>query len=207
MANVDKATSESTRQTILQVAAAEIHENGFRATGLNDILSKTGLTKGAFYHHFKSKAELGLAVADEVIDKAIRQMWINPLKKEGASVETLKSSLEYAMAANNQKMVSYGCPLCNLANEMATQDERICEALKNTIEDWRTQIFNVLKRDQSRGVLKDSIDCEQSAYFILSSLQGAIGLAKPYHSTAPFRASLRGLIDYLEGLRKRSVYA
>lgn len=197
-----RKNAESTRDTILNIAAAVIHENGFRATGLNDILSRTGLTKGAFYHHFKSKAELGLAVAREVIDKTIREMWIKPLEKSDAGIESLESSLEYAMAANNKALVSLGCPLCNLANEMATHDERICAAVRNTIEDWRKNIVAVLRRDQEKGILRENIDCEQSAYFILSSLQGAIGLAKPYHSSAPFRSSLRALISYLEGLKK-----
>lgn len=202
-----KKSAESTRDTILKIAAAVIHENGFRATGLNDILSKTGLTKGAFYHHFKSKAELGLAVAREVVDKTIREMWIKPLENVNAGVDSLESSIEYAMAANNKNVVSRGCPLCNLANEMAAHDEKICEAVRATIEDWRKNIEAVLKRDQQKGILRANIDCEQSAYFILSSLQGAIGLAKPYHSSAPFRSALRALIDYLEGLKSPQAVA
>lgn len=201
MARGDKAASEATRQTILQVAAAEIYENGFRATGLNDILSKTGLTKGAFYHHFKSKAELGLAVAQEIIDKTIRDMWIAPLAKIDAGVDAIEATLEYAMSANSSKTVSKGCPLCNLAQEMSNQDEKICSAVRATIEDWRSHIVKALKNDQSHGKISPAVDCEESAYFILSSLQGAIGLARPYHNPAPFRASLRGLINYLEGLK------
>lgn len=207
MTAVAKFEKESTRLTILEVAAAEIHRNGFRSTGLNDILSKTNLTKGAFYHHFKSKAELGLAVAKEIVDTKIRAMWITPLAKDDANIDTLTSILEYAMAANNQTLASLGCPLCNLAQEMATQDDKICEVLRCTIEDWRKQIVTLLKNDQSRGLVRENVDCEQSSYFILSSLQGAIGLAKPYHSPTPFRAALRGLLDYIQGLKIQGIKA
>lgn len=201
MSTAEQTKSQATRKTILNVAAAEIYQNGFRSTGLNEILSKTGLTKGAFYHHFRSKAELGLAVAQEIIDGTIRELWIKPLQRANAGVEVLQSTLQYAMAANNTKTVSSGCPLCNLAQEMANQDENICAALRHTLDDWLQQITNVLKHDQEIGRIRSNVDCEQSAYFILSSLQGAIGLAKPYHSPAPFRASMRGLIDYLDGLK------
>ena len=194
------ANTLSTRDTILRIAAGVIHENGFRATGLNDILSKSGLTKGAFYHHFKSKAELGVAVAKEIIDKTVRDLWIRPLERENAGIDVIKTSIEYAMAANTKDLVTMGCPLCNLASEMARHDEKICEALRNTIEDWRNNIVNVLQNDQKKGLVRKNVDCEQSAYFIISSLQGAISLAKPYHSSAPFRASLRGMLDYLDGL-------
>ncbi|MGV6807605.1 MAG: TetR/AcrR family transcriptional regulator [bacterium] len=196
---------ESARQTILMIAAQEIHKNGFRATGLNDILKQTGLTKGAFYYHFKSKAELGRAVAEEIIDKMIREMWMRPLEKEGAGLSTLQSILDYAMAANNKKIVSLGCPLCNMAQEMATQDEAICAVLRRTIDDWRARVSSALKNDQIKGLIKKTVDCDQSALFFLSSLQGAIGIAKPYHDPAPFRSSLRCLRDYLDSLRATTI--
>lgn len=204
MTKSEQASSNATRQRILSIAAAEIYENGFRATGLNDILAKSGLTKGAFYYHFKSKSDLGLAVAQEVIDNAIRQLWIKPLQKADAGVETIIGTLQYAIAANNTRAATNGCPLGNLSQEMANQDQRICAAICHTIEDWRNQLVKVLKNEQERGVLKPDVDCEQSAYFILSSLQGAIGLAKPYHNPVPFRSAIRALIDYLRSLTVRS---
>lgn len=200
MARVDKATSDKTRQRILTIAAAEIYENGFRATGLNDILKKSGLTKGAFYHHFKSKSELGVAIAEEVVDKAFRELWIKPLEKSDANTQTIIDSLQYAIAANNSKDVTKGCPLANLTQEMANQDQKICAVLRRTVDDWRQQLANVLKREQDRGLLRSNVDCDQSSYFIISSLQGAIGLAKPYHDPRPFRSALRALIDYLKSL-------
>lgn len=41
--------------------------HGFQAASLNNILAKTGLTKGALYHHFPDKDRLGYAVIEEVI--------------------------------------------------------------------------------------------------------------------------------------------
>ena len=54
-----------TRQTLLQAAFQEIYRSGFQAASLRNILSKVGITKGALYHHFGSKQELGYAVVDE----------------------------------------------------------------------------------------------------------------------------------------------
>lgn len=55
-------TGESTREAILDAAERLILEKGFSGTSLSDILEKTGLTKGAFFHHFKGKEELAKAI-------------------------------------------------------------------------------------------------------------------------------------------------
>ena len=48
-----------TRGKILNAAYREIHTNGFQSASLNNILARTGLAKGALYHHFPNKTELG----------------------------------------------------------------------------------------------------------------------------------------------------
>jgi TetR/AcrR family transcriptional repressor of nem operon len=49
---------EQTRQRILDTAEELVMSKGFAGTSIDDILKKAGLTKGAFFHHFKGKAEM-----------------------------------------------------------------------------------------------------------------------------------------------------
>jgi TetR/AcrR family transcriptional repressor of nem operon len=55
---------ERTREKLLSTAEALVLESGFAATSLDDILKATGFTKGAFFHHFKGKAELARALVE-----------------------------------------------------------------------------------------------------------------------------------------------
>src|SRR5262245_45146360 len=55
---------ERTRERILAAAEPLVLENGFAGTSLDDILSATGLTKGAFFHHFKDKSDLARALVE-----------------------------------------------------------------------------------------------------------------------------------------------
>lgn len=56
-----QARSQRTRQHIIEVAAAAFAEHGYEGVALNDIVRRSGLTKGAFYFHFGSKDKLALA--------------------------------------------------------------------------------------------------------------------------------------------------
>lgn len=58
-----KTRGEETKERILAAAEALILEKGYAGTAIDDVLAATGLTKGAFFHHFKSKADLADAVA------------------------------------------------------------------------------------------------------------------------------------------------
>ncbi|MCK4707282.1 MAG: TetR/AcrR family transcriptional regulator, partial [Gammaproteobacteria bacterium] len=79
----------NTRTKILFAAYKEIHLNGFQAASLNDILAHTGVTKGALYHHFPNKTELGYAVIEEVISDRIVRSFIAPLNDSEDPIQSL----------------------------------------------------------------------------------------------------------------------
>src|SRR5881275_588320 len=67
-ANGTKARGgRSTREAILEAASRLIHVHGYNHTSLDDVLRESGVGKGNFYYHFKSKEELGYAILDQAI--------------------------------------------------------------------------------------------------------------------------------------------
>src|ERR1700722_8738617 len=68
-----------TRAAILDAAFEEIYAHGFHASSIDAILERTDLTKGALFHQFASKLELGYAVVDEVIVPMTLERWVTPL--------------------------------------------------------------------------------------------------------------------------------
>ena len=63
-ANVKASGPGSTRERILAAAEPMILGRGFAGTSLEEILKTTGLTKGAFFHHFSGKADLASALVE-----------------------------------------------------------------------------------------------------------------------------------------------
>lgn len=79
-----KATT--TRQKIIDAAVDLFTDHGYDATGLNDITTAAGVTTGAFYYHFDSKAALAKAI--------IQQGWPKALKTFPSSTEAATPGLE-----------------------------------------------------------------------------------------------------------------
>ncbi|MEE9181371.1 MAG: TetR/AcrR family transcriptional regulator, partial [candidate division NC10 bacterium] len=60
------AKGATTKEEILQTACRLVYRQGFNNTSLDDILRESGVGKGNFYYHFKSKDELGYAILDRL---------------------------------------------------------------------------------------------------------------------------------------------
>jgi len=58
---------KTTRDAILGAAQRLMHVHGYHATSLDDVLRESGVGKGNFYYHFRSKEELGYAILDQIV--------------------------------------------------------------------------------------------------------------------------------------------
>lgn len=192
--------SDQTRQRLIECAFDEIHRSGFRGASLEAILESSGVTKGALYHHFASKAELGYAVIDEVIKPWIEENW-RPVVGVDDPVHAAIELCRRLTRERSERALSRGCPFNNLINEMSSVDEGFRQRLQSILADWRTGIAGALRHGQSRGTVRADVEPAAAAAFIIGVIEGSIGLAKSQQSREFLEAAMRGLIDYLEHLR------
>ena len=87
-----------TRQQLLAAAFEEIWQGGFRAASIDRMLDKAGVTKGALYHHFKNKLDLGYAVLDEVVRTMSLDSWVKPLHQAIDPIATIWMPFDLAVA-------------------------------------------------------------------------------------------------------------
>ncbi|WP_456376783.1 TetR family transcriptional regulator C-terminal domain-containing protein [Thiolapillus sp.] len=192
---------EQTRQRLLEAAFNEIYKYGFQAASLSRILRHTGVTKGALYHHFSSKTELGYAVVEEIIATSIEEFWVKPLHQSGNPIDTFIEQMYKVVEETGEEMLRLGCPLNNLAQEMSPIDDGFRERLEQIYISWREAIATALTVAQERGQVRRDIDPGQTSIFVLAALEGCVGSAKAAQSMDMLYACGNGLIHYLNGLR------
>jgi AcrR family transcriptional regulator len=193
---------KGTRKAILDAAYRRIRLRGFQATGLNDILTDTGLTKGAFYHHFPTKIALGLAIVDETLRDYVESWWLKPLEGAEDPVAALARILQDRAVADIPGMLPLGCPATNLMAEMSPVDPAFRDRLEELYRFWRKGLARALRHGQQAGTLRGDVDSDQAAATILALLQGAFVQAKTTQNMSTFRDCMGGLADYLVTLRR-----
>src|SRR5258708_7613484 len=110
---------EATRQKILEAAFAEFYRQGFQGGSLNHIVEEAGITKGALFHHFAGKQELGYAVVDEIIGPLLKQRWLDPLTGSTNPIADLKRAFRRFVKEDIESAAwLQGGPLNNLPQEM-----------------------------------------------------------------------------------------
>jgi len=174
---------QRTRGEILQAAFMEIYTNGFQGVSVDKIISRTGLTKGAFFHQFSSKLELGYALVDEVLRDLIKTRWLDPLSEFDDPLDGVISQMNKLIGKAPEANLKCGCPLNNLVQEMTSVDDKFAQKLSAVMDYWIDGIEAELKRGISSGRIKDSIKTRDAATYIVMFHEGMYGFlkAQPEH--------------------------
>ncbi len=192
---------EKTRQRLLQSAFEEIHEHGFQGMRVDEVLRKAKLQKGAFYHHFSSKLELGYAVLEEQIAPLLEVIWLTPLKDVQNPIDDFPKMLQDLAERVPASMQAHGCPLNNLAQEMASQDEGFQQRVGSIFSDWISAYTQLFQQAQANGQVRSDVEAGEIARFLVATLEGSIGVSKAEQSSEQWQACQSQLTLYLKGLK------
>jgi len=169
----------STREAILDAASRLIHVHGYNHTSLDDVLRESGVGKGNFYYHFKSKEDLGYAILDQIIgsflERTLEPCFSDP---EGQALAQIRCFLDRLLEMQRARNCVGGCPLGNLAAELSDVHEGFRARLTSVFAAWRERLTLVLRTAQSRGTVDGACRPEAVADFLVASLEGAILLTK-----------------------------
>lgn len=192
---------ENTRKKILKAAFMEMHRHGYQGMRVDQVLKNTDLKKGALYHHFSSKQALGYAVLEELIEKKIEALWIEPLENFSDPLVGINILFKEVGNVWNNDFFTLGCPLNNLAQEMSPIDEGFRKRIQSIFQRWRDALSAALRKGQEQGIVDKSINTNDSAMFILALIEGALGMAKNHQDKAIYESCCDELKRYLDSLR------
>jgi len=195
-----KRNLEKSRKEILDSAFFEVFTHGFQGVSIDDIVKKTSLTKGAFYHHFPTKLDLGYALVDEIIKPLIIARWIDPLKDFKNPLDGILSQMEKLIGECPPDLLEFGCPLNNLVQEMAPIDDGFKKRLNSALNLWITKMDEHLARAQAGGFLKSEVDTREVAHFIVMAHEGFFGLIKGLGSSGVFPVLFASMKIYFQAI-------
>ena len=191
---------EKSRKEILEAAFILVYTRGFQGVSIDDIVKKTKLTKGAFYHQFPTKLDLGYALVDEVIKPMIIERWVKPLEGFEYPLDGILNQMEKLIGGTDAAQLMYGCPLNNLVQEMSPLDKGFHQRLQAALIYWIDGIESHLKRAKKIGLLKKEVNTRHVAQFIVMAHEGFYGLLKGIPDPKSFQVLFTSLKAYFRTL-------
>lgn len=192
--------ASATRHTILEKAFEIIYTKGYQTTSIDEIIATTKVTKGAFYYHFKTKDDMGLAIINEIVKPTMQEAFIKPLKDAVNPIKEIYDMTKALLLENPFLKVEYGCPAGNLTQEMTPWNVEFGKALSELVLEWQQTIENCIQSGKANGTVREDVNPQQVAYFIMSSYWGIRNFGKVYNSADCYISYLKELDLYLNNL-------
>lgn len=143
---------EETRNLIIDTAARLFVEKGYEHTSIQDIINNLGgLSKGAIYHHFKSKDEIMNAVADKLYAGATESMWVIARRKDLTGLEKLRMIFQTSMYSSAQE------ELFSAAPDMLNNPQLLVLYLRNSVQQEAPAMIQPILEE---GIADGSIQTE-----------------------------------------------
>jgi TetR/AcrR family transcriptional repressor of nem operon len=182
---------EGLRQKILDVAEAAFQEKGYHATSLGDLMTAAGVTGGALHHHFPTKKAIGLAVISERVAAAVEETWIRPVSAATSARDGVRTV--FTMIADELDAQGFvrGCPLNNLAHELALADPDFRAALERIFARWRDIIADKGRSDRDEA----ATDPDGFAALTVAIYSGAMSMAKTAQDASVLRLCAKRFLE------------
>jgi len=190
---------QRTRGRLIEAAFREVYRHGFQGADIDAVVERAQVTKGALYHHFEGKEELGHAVIDEFIMQITRDKWLLPLQNARNPVDTLIEIVQATSLAPPE--VGGGCPLNNLSQEMSLLNEGFRQRLAFVFNAWQNAIAMALQEGQKRGQVRRDLNAAETSTYLVAVYEGYISLAKNAQDGKVLNSGMQTIARYLESLR------
>jgi TetR/AcrR family transcriptional regulator, transcriptional repressor for nem operon len=158
-------------------------------------LQAAGVPQGSFTNHFGSKEAFGLEIIDlywaascRNVDRTLRNDALPPL-------ERLRAYIEAQLAYQKKSDMRRGCLYGNFSAEASEHSEAIRTRIAEIFAKTQASVAYCLQAAVDAGELVPSTPVDETAGFIVSSLQGAILVAKATRSPEPVERFLRTLFS------------
>ena len=188
--------STTTRHLILQRCFEAIQAKGFETLRTDKEIARLKITKGAFYHYFPNKSELGYAVVDEVMLPFYEQKWASLNNIETGVASALNAVFENEKSKATDTSIKRGDVLTNMILEMSHADELFRQKLEAVNEVQVRILQKAIMTGRVAGELKNQTDARSMALFIIGQMMGSYTIGK-------VRASKDTFISMVSTLQKQ----
>jgi len=198
MSQTDTQKKPDARTKLLDAALRVIRAKGYSATTVDDLCREAGVTKGAFFHHFKSKDDLAVASADYWSETTGAFFEEAPFHKHADPLDRVLAYLAFRKAIVVGSVPEFTCLVGTMVQEVYETNPAIREACNRSITGHAaTLVGDIAAAEKERGIDLPQ-GAEGLALHTQTVIQGGFVLAKAGNDPQIAVDSIDHLIRYVE---------
>ncbi len=176
-----------TRTAIMDTAEELLQTRGFNAFSFRDLAERVGIKSASIHYHFPTKMDLCRALIARHRQRVVDALETIDRESGDAPAKLLRylGIFQSTLETGNRM-----CPSGMLASESSTLDEAVCTELRESFDDHERWLTKILKEGKKSGDLSFDGSPRQEARLILSTLEGAMLIARTYSD--PRRLNIAG---------------
>lgn len=198
MSKLDPHTS--LREKLLASAFTVIRTQGYGATTVDDVCAAAGATKGAFFHHFRSKEDFAVQAAGHWSEVTQGFFANAPYRKLKDPLERVFGYIDFRLKILRGKTPEFTCLVGTMVQEVFETSSVIREACRRSIFDHAAELAKDIAEAKALYASKAKWSPESVALHSQAVIQGAFTLAKAGQSAELAAESINHLRRYLEFL-------
>lgn len=184
MSQAAQKPTGSAAERILAVATELFYKQGYRATGINEVIKKSGVAKATFYSHFPTKDDLCKVYLKGLSDRELEfvDSYIEAAKNPEQRFLAILESLEPWLIDTEFR----GCAFINMASEIPDPGSPLRAPGKKLYDLLRSRVRTLSQElIDSDSKKYGHLDAEELSNDYMVIFSGAIGMGEIYHDIWP----------------------
>lgn len=186
----------------MDAAESIILDKGFGGTTVSNVIDRAGVSKGAFFHHFSSKAELGKELVQRYADEDAEHLEQTLVKAEGLSEDPLQQLLIFVKLFE-QEIESLeepfpGCLFASYLQQSELFDHNILDIIRESMLLWRTRVLDKLKKIEQKHPPRRDVDLQSLADMLMVIFEGSFVLSQSLNENRVIVQQLSNYHNYLK---------
>jgi TetR/AcrR family transcriptional regulator, transcriptional repressor for nem operon len=174
--------SKNTKEKILDSAHSLVLDHGFAGTTIDAVIKQARVSKGAFFHYFSNKNELGYILVQQYAERDAEHLDTNMAKAEDLSDDPLQQLLIFVKLFE-QEMKSLqepfpGCLFASYLNNSELFDEKTLGIIRESMLAWRSRLLDKLEEVVKKHPLQQEIDLKSLADMMMVTFEGSFVLSQ-----------------------------